>query len=341
MINIIIPYYNASATIERALHSIAMQTAYRKVIVTIVDDCSDELIEHWDSRNELMVKNSTETFLYECIFPKFSSLNINYLCSDVNLGPGAARNVGLENSFCDWIMFLDSDDALSSPIAIETINKEIQLNQPDIFITRFQQQTFSTLISMKLDNTTWLHGKVFNRNFLDVNKIKFPEIRANEDSAFCSIAFKKAKNIKQLDFISYVWINNRESMTRADEDYYGNFLTEYIAGREFVYNYLFKEFGESEELTDELLTTCLNIYWQFIDLENYRPEMVDTYLKEVKNYLKLTNLNSYLKDNNFLRRLKIRYWDKKVKPHYGPLIPDIGLIEFYESLYSGIYNWGD
>ena len=74
MINIIIPYYNASATIERALHSIAMQTAYRKVIVTIVDDCSDELIEHWDSRNELMVKNSTETFLYESVFLNFLPL---------------------------------------------------------------------------------------------------------------------------------------------------------------------------------------------------------------------------------------------------------------------------
>ena len=65
MINIIIPYYNASKTIERALHSIAAQTACRKVIVTIVDDCSDELIEYWNNRNELMVKDSTETFLYE------------------------------------------------------------------------------------------------------------------------------------------------------------------------------------------------------------------------------------------------------------------------------------
>lgn len=341
MINIIIPYYNASKTIERALHSIAMQTAYRKVIVTIVDDCSDEIVEYWDNRNELMVKDSTETFLYESVFPKFSTLNINYFCSDVNRGPGAARNIGIENSFCDWIMFLDADDGLSSPVAIETINKEIQLKKSDIFITRFQQQTFSSLISMKLDNTTWLHGKVFNREFLLENKITFPEIKANEDSAFCSIAFKKAKDIQQLDFISYIWINNRESMTRADEDYYGNFLSDYILGREFVFNYLFKEFGESEELIDELLTTSLNIYWQFIDLKNYRPKIVESYLNEVKNYLKATNLNKYLKDESFLRRLKIRYWDKRVKPHYGPLIPDVGLIEFYESLYSGIYNWGD
>ena len=341
MINIIIPYYNANATIERALHSIAMQTACRKVIVTIIDDCSNELIEYWNNRNELIVKDFTETFLYENIFPKFSSLNINYICSDVNRGPGAARNIGIENSFCDWIMFLDADDSLASPINIEIINKEIQLNRPDIFITCFQQQTFSTLISMKLDNTTWLHGKVFNRNFLIENKIKFPEIRANEDSAFCSIAFKKAKNIQQLDFLSYIWINNRESMTRADEDYYGHFLVDYILGCEFVYNYLFREFGESEELTDELLTACLTIYWQFIDLKNYRPDIVNSYLEEVKNYLRITNLNNYLKDDEFIRRLKIRYWDKKVKPHYGPLIPDIGLIEFYESLYSGIYNWGD
>jgi GT2 family glycosyltransferase len=105
LINIIIPYYNASATIERALHSIAMQTAYRKVIVTIVDDCSDELIEHWDSRNELMVKNFTETFLYKCIFPKFSSLNINYLCSDVNLGLARLGTLDLKIHFVIGLCF--------------------------------------------------------------------------------------------------------------------------------------------------------------------------------------------------------------------------------------------
>ena len=72
-----------------------------------------------------------------------------------------------------------------------------------------------------------------------------------------------------------------------------------------------QEFGESEELVDELLTACLTIYWQFIDLKNYRPDIVNSYLEEVKNYLRITNLNNYLKDNEFIRRLKIRYWDKK------------------------------
>ena len=338
MINIIIPYYNASATIERALHSIAMQTTYRKIIVTIVDDCSNELVEYWDDKNKIMVKNFTKTFLYENIFPKFSTLNINYLCNDKNQGPGAARNIGIKNSFCDWIMFLDSDDALANPTTIETINVELQRERPDILLTRFQQQTDNELVSMPLENRTWVHGKVFKSSFLKENKILFPEIKANEDSSFCSVAFAFAKEIFKFDFITYCWINNKKSMVRFDKDYYGNYLNYYIQGKIYSYNKI-KELKDNEILIDEILSSLIIIYWQFLDLYFYRKDILDNYLEEVKNYLRIIEIKKYIKDEDFLRRLSIRYWKEKVKPHYGPLIPSVSLLEFYNSLISGIYNW--
>ena len=42
MLEIIIPVYNSHKTLDRALCSIGMQTARRRLLVTIVDDCSDE-----------------------------------------------------------------------------------------------------------------------------------------------------------------------------------------------------------------------------------------------------------------------------------------------------------
>lgn len=339
MINIIIPYFNSSKTIERALHSIAMQTAYRKVIVTIVDDCSDELVEYWDDKSELMIKGFTESFLYESVFPKFSNLNINYLRNDVNKGPGGARNLGLKNSSCDWIMFLDADDALATPLAIEIINKEIHLHNPDIFITRFQQQTDSSLLSMVMENQTWVHGKVFRTKYLKDKQILFPEIRGNEDTAFCAIAFGLTDNIKQLDFISCVWINNKASLVRSSKDYYGLFLPDFVKGRIFVYQKLIDEKVDKEIIDSEILDTLLNFYWQFIDLFTYRKHLVNNFINEVKNYLKLIKIENYFSDEKFLKRLKIRYWKNKKRPYYGPLIPEISFFEFYDSLISGVYSW--
>lgn len=336
MIDIIIPYYNSSDTISRTLHSIAMQTAYRKVIVTIVDDCSDELIEGWDNKNQKPIKKTTFNFLRENIFPMFNTLNIRYLLNTANGGPGAARNIGIVNSFSDWIMFLDSDDCLANPTAIEVINNEIQRNRPDIFITRFQQQTNKELISMPLLNKTWTHGKVFKTSFLKENEIFFPEIRGNEDSSFCSIVFAYAKNILQLDFTSYTWLNNRKSMVRSDKDYYGNYLPDFVKGREFAYNKI-KQLEDKEKEIDEVLSTLLTIYWQYLDLYNYRKDIVNDYLEEVKNYLRLINFNGYFSNEDFMRRLSIRYWERKHKPHYGPLLPHIGLVDFYNSVYSGVW----
>lgn len=337
MINIIIPYFNASDTIERALHSIAMQTTYRKVIVTIVDDCSDEEIEYFDEKKEMMVKDCTYHFLHNSIFPKFQNLNINYLRTDSNQGPGAARNLGIKNCFCDWIIFLDADDALASPIVIEVINHEIQRKRPDILLTRFQQQTDKLLIDMSLTNRTWMHGKIFKTSFLHKNNILFPEIRGNEDSAFNSIAFAMAEDIKEFDYLSYIWINNKKSLVRSNSDYYGNFLCDYIKGREFVFEYL--DSHCKDEIENEILNTLLISYWQFIDIYTFKKELTENYIKELLNYLKLINLPKYIKNEEFIRKLSIRFWKVKHKPHYGPLIPTIGLMDFYESLNSGIYRW--
>ena len=92
-LNIIIPAYKATKTINRALASIYMQTIKDELRVTIVSDSDG--IDYSDN----MFKDD---------------LNITYLSTDKNMGAGGARQLGLDNSEDMYIMFMDADDALSS-----------------------------------------------------------------------------------------------------------------------------------------------------------------------------------------------------------------------------------
>src|ERR1700733_7605874 len=90
--SVIIPAYNASLTIERAIRSAAAQTLPPFEIL-VIDDCSTD--------------NTVE--VVQALAQQIPSLR---LCSTpVNAGPSAARNVGLRAAKGDWIGLLDADDA--------------------------------------------------------------------------------------------------------------------------------------------------------------------------------------------------------------------------------------
>lgn len=91
-ISIIVPSYNASRTLERALRSIALQT-YSNYEIVIVDDGST------DNTIGMVSKFSEE----------FDSIQVRYITQS-NSGPSSARNNGVQNTQGDFIAFLDADD---------------------------------------------------------------------------------------------------------------------------------------------------------------------------------------------------------------------------------------
>lgn len=88
-IDIIIPTFNRSATLQRAIESVLNQT-YKDYYLYIVDDGSTD--------------NSKDIIATYLDFP-----NIFYLKQE-NKGVSAARNFGIQKSKSPWIAFLDSDD---------------------------------------------------------------------------------------------------------------------------------------------------------------------------------------------------------------------------------------
>lgn len=94
-VTVVIPFFNSSGTIERAILSCLYQSLLPKKIL-IVDDFSR--------------KNERKKLLGIVNFFK-KKLNITILSSPKNLGPGSARNLGWNFAKTKYIAFLDSDDS--------------------------------------------------------------------------------------------------------------------------------------------------------------------------------------------------------------------------------------
>jgi len=90
--SVIIPSYNVSGIVERAIRSAAMQTLPPFEIL-VIDDCSN------DSTVEVVQALARE-------IP-----SVRVYSTRLNSGPSAARNVGLREAKGDWIALLDADDA--------------------------------------------------------------------------------------------------------------------------------------------------------------------------------------------------------------------------------------
>jgi len=88
-ISVIIPVYNRSTLLSRAVQSVLKQT-FKDFELIIIDDCSDENLE------TLAVLNSDSRIIFQRL-PWRSGVSF-------------ARNTGVHRSGGKWVAFLDSDD---------------------------------------------------------------------------------------------------------------------------------------------------------------------------------------------------------------------------------------
>lgn len=197
MIDIIIPAYNALGTIRQTLVSIAYQTFAKKLNVYIVDDCSD--------------------CSYDDLIDFFSDfINLKLLRVDKNGGPALARQYGIDHSESEYIIFIDSDDVFSDSNSVKRLYDLISNANADVGMTGFFEELNDRFVYHD-PLYVWLHGKIYRREFLNKYNIRFNETRANEDFGFNQLCFLCGANIAESTNISYVWKNNRASITRSEE----------------------------------------------------------------------------------------------------------------------------
>lgn len=118
-IDIIIPAFKVHNTLYQTLCSIAQQTYKDKVKVTVVNDCCPE-----GNYYKIIKKFKKDLDIEEIKMPK-------------NGGPGLARQYGINNTNCPYIMFVDADDILLGTTAIEILYRGIIEQKTEVLFSSF------------------------------------------------------------------------------------------------------------------------------------------------------------------------------------------------------------
>lgn len=220
MVNVIIPVYKARDTLPQALDSLVAQTK-KMFIVTIAQDCDGEdytdIIEDYRNRG----------------------LKIRFLQTPENVGPGGARQYGMDSdTMCDYFMFLDADD-MYYPRAVEMLYREAKLKNADLISSSFvAEESHGPGVQLRVETTpvTWCHGKIYRAEYLRNNNIRFlKELRLNEDSYFNLVAVNSTEKKFKIPETTYLWRDNKNSLTRdKDSNFFQkgwmNYITSQIQG---------------------------------------------------------------------------------------------------------------
>ena len=284
-IDVIIPAYNVPDKIlSRCLASIAMQECIDDVEVTIVDDASTE-------------EN------YEKVAEKFSGImKTNVLHMEVNGGPGVARQYGLDHTNNGLITFVDADDTLANAFALSIMKLVISNGDAAIAICNFdevRENEGDIFFMPHEDDDVWVFGKMYRRDFIDENKIRFhPTSRANEDNGFNKIckfcSMKSNRGISVGYRTVYYWHFTNESITRSNNFQYEFGISTRDSFYGFVENMIYackyaKEhdilFFSHEETTDEfILRTMCYCFIHYTKAKDLHPKNAEKTLEHCKMF---------------------------------------------------------
>ena len=278
-IDVVIPYFNHSDVISRALGSIAMQTIAKDIHVTIVDDASD-------AEDIVRLNGIIEGFKATDI------ADIKVVTVDKNMGPGHARAVGQLACNHEFITFMDADDTWANAYSLQFLHDAfVQHRQLDAVFGVFLEETENPemkFIPHKQD-ATWMFGKMYRRAFLDHYEILMSDSRSNEDMAFNQVVLACTDNVGFLDQPVYFWMVNKESITRkADNDYQFRGLLGYIDGHTWAETERRKrELHTKEKGLIAAVDALIMCYFYYMEVLQDRP--VDQQLEcwnEISRYYK-------------------------------------------------------
>ncbi|OQA57288.1 MAG: UDP-Glc:alpha-D-GlcNAc-diphosphoundecaprenol beta-1,3-glucosyltransferase WfgD [Candidatus Omnitrophica bacterium ADurb.Bin277] len=106
LVSVIIPVYNRSAVLPRAIRSVLSQTGVPLELIVVDDGSTDDV--------EDAVRATGNPFPEIRLIPRRLESRVPdpgvRTLRQENQGPSAARNLGIKHSKGEWIAFLDSDD---------------------------------------------------------------------------------------------------------------------------------------------------------------------------------------------------------------------------------------
>lgn len=244
-LSVIIPTYNAEKYLLEAIESVKRQTiGFKNIELILVDDNSSD---------------NTKSIL-ERLNAKYENVKTIFL--EGNSGsPSKPRNIGIQNSSTDYIMFLDNDDSFCDDFC-EKMYSTIRSNEAEIVtcknydVTNGKVEKYHSILDEK-DKFIYLNSieedtsllsttampiwnKIYKKSLILNNNIQFPEGTLYEDVYFNLQAYINDSGIIYLnDYYGYNYNIRIEGEDKStSQDFKKENLLKFYNGLKNIFNYL-------------------------------------------------------------------------------------------------------
>ena len=186
-VSVVIPVYNTGSLLDRTLTSVTQQTL-ADIEIICVDDCSTDnslaILMDWAQKDS----------------------RIRIIPFEQNGGASRARNTGIDESRGEFIYFLDSDDWIDLDYLNAMYSKARETGQNVVLNVNnikeyeehgrqaeretwgFKESGYYPTANVQSQMLCVIWTRLYNRDYLVSNNIRFPIIPAGEDIYFTALA---------------------------------------------------------------------------------------------------------------------------------------------------------
>lgn len=303
---VIIPCYNVEKYIAECLNSVKKQNTSYNVEIIAIDDGSTD---------------ATPEILHQYL-QKIKNFRV---ITQPNKGFSGARNTGIRESKGEYLIFIDSDDYVTSDYFEKLLKKALNTNAD---ITACGYFTFDNISKRKIKNITiksendisvingcaW--GKAIKRSFFE--HLLFPEKYWFEDSIIAHLILPRAKHIYMVPDCQYAYRSNEAGITktaiknvRSIESFYITdlmlrtykyFYSEDILATDMFVDIIVEQFYLNEKRIIKLNSECKKAIFM------YQSEFAQNYMLQNSslNFVHRLYVFGLRKKNYFITQLSLK-----------------------------------
>ena len=215
-VSVIIPVYKSGATIKKCIDSLLSQTL-KEVEFIFIDDRGND-----GSMDVVYEASKIDT-------------RIKVVTNDVNIGPGASRNKGIEKAQGRYLSFVDSDDTIAEDFLALLYEKAIK-NDADVVCGKTIYLDGNGKVSASYDDQWRLDyikdglrdGKpfyaifnshhvsaIYSRTLVENSNSRYGEWSMGEDLVFLIKVLDKAKKLEVEEGAFYYYFQNESSLCHS------------------------------------------------------------------------------------------------------------------------------
>lgn len=297
-VSVIIPIFNVKKYLKECLNSLISQTL-KDIEIICIDDCSTDnslkILQEYTKKDE----------------------RIKVFEQKENKGQGFARNFGITLAQGEFITFCDPDDYVAKTMyenmyaQAKTLNSDIVMCDIKKFFEKNNKfKTIKYCISYKnvykfepanlkprtnvdkkeiskliLISPNYSCNKIYKRDFILKNNIKFLNSKTYEDDIFGISALIFAENVSYIDEYFYTYRIRETSSLRSNNDILATFTQTLDTIYEFfLANNLYEEF--ENHLKYFIIANLKNIYNRGFEIDRTFIDNIKYLNSKEKSYLK-------------------------------------------------------